>query len=118
MFVPFAQLLAERDDHTEGTLAEAERVRVQAAELKGEVDTAMAAARAEALAEAEKIRRQARADETGIFERAKSDAAARLAELRSGIQQERKSAASALAGEATELARQMTAAVFGPAQRN
>jgi len=113
LFVPFVQLLSERDERTEGATREAESARGDADRIRQEVETQLAAARAEAMAEAEAVRREARAEEAQIFEHAKSEATQTLGQMRAEIAVERDKAAEALRDQASSLARQMVDAILG-----
>lgn len=113
LFVPFAELLAERDARTEGAAQSADAARADAERMRADIDAQMGAARAAAIAGAEKIRRGAREEEAAIFDDAKRHAAAELARLREGIGREREQAAQALRGQAQTLADRMVDAVLG-----
>ena len=113
LFVPFAELLAERESRTEGAEESAEESLAAAGRMKADIETQISEARVAALAEAEKLRRTTREDEAAIFESAKSEATAELAQLREGIARERENAAQTLRGEAQALADGMVAAVLG-----
>ena len=113
LFVPFAELLAERESRTEGVEAAAEKSLAAAGQLKADIEAQIAAARAEALADAEKLRRTTREEEKAIFESAKNEASAELAQLREGIGREREDAAQTLRNAAQGLADGMVVAVIG-----
>lgn len=113
LFAPFSQVLEERSRRTDGTREQAARERAEAGQISERVDKELAAARARALAGADGIRRQAREREVELLARAKAEADARLAELRSGIEREREAAAKVLRDDAKRLAEEMVVAVLG-----
>ncbi|MEE8310914.1 MAG: ATP synthase F0 subunit B [Candidatus Binatia bacterium] len=113
LFVPFAELLVERESRTEGAEKSAEESLAAAERMKADIETQITEARVAALAEAEKLRRTTREEEVAIFESAKSEATAELAQLREGISRERENAAQTLRSEAQALADGMVAAVLG-----
>jgi F-type H+-transporting ATPase subunit b len=86
LFVPFLEVLNERTQRTEGAAAHAVEEQDEANELKSKIDAAMAEARREAATIAETIRREGRVTEAELYEQGKAQAAAKLAELRSGIE--------------------------------
>jgi F0F1-type ATP synthase membrane subunit b/b' len=113
LFAPFAELLAERESRTGGAEEAAEESLAAAGRMKADIEAQVAEARVAALADAEKLRRTTRDEETAIFESAKSEATAELARLREGIGRERETAAQTLRSEAQALADRMVAAVLG-----
>jgi F-type H+-transporting ATPase subunit b len=115
LFTPFAQLLAERRTCTEGAREEAVRNHDAANELARTIERSLQEARAVAAAEAEAIRRQTREREAELFNQAKLEAAARLAQLRAGISRERDAAKEVLRQDARVLATSMADAVLRPA---
>jgi len=114
LFVPFGELLAERERRTEGAREQAARDQAEAVALERAITLGLNEARAIAVAEAESIRRDARERETAMFNDAKLSAATRLAELRRAIAEERERAKKALNAEATGLAHAMVEAVLRP----
>ncbi len=113
LFKPYAEILSRRDSRTIGASRSADEDQQAARELRSRIDEAMAAARIEAQVEAEAVRRQARVEEAALYERAKMDAATRLAELGAALDKEREAARASLGSEAKTLADQMTRAVLG-----
>ena len=113
LFKPYLEILSRRDARTTGASRSADEDQHAARELRSRIDEAMAAARVEAQVEAEAVRRQARVEEASLYERAKVNAAARLAELSAALDKERETARASLRSEAKALADQMTRAVLG-----
>lgn len=113
LFAPFLEVLNERADRTEGAAAHAVEEQDEANELKSKIDAAMAEARREASTIAETIRREGRAKEAEIYERGKEAAAAKLAELRAGIESERSAAENDLRDNAKAIAASMIENVLG-----
>lgn len=113
LFRPYADVLARRDERTLGASLTAETDQQAVRELRARIDEAMSAARAEAQAQAEAIRRETRAEEASLYERAKGEAASRLAAIDAAIQGECSAARATLERDALLLAEQMTRVVLG-----
>jgi F-type H+-transporting ATPase subunit b len=113
LFVPYAAVLEEREARTEGASQDAVLEHAEADELAKKIDAELSATRTAAAEEAEKIRLRTRGEEAKIFDAAKTDASAKLDELRAQIDQGTESARSSLAADAKALAEEMTAAVLG-----
>ena len=113
LFAPFLEVLNERAERTEGATAHAVEEQDEAAELKAKIDAALADARREASAVAETIRRDGRAKEAEIYEHGKEQAAAKLADLRAGIESERAGAAGDLRETAKSIASSMVENILG-----
>jgi F-type H+-transporting ATPase subunit b len=113
LFKPYLEILSRRDARTTGASRSADEDQHAARELRSRIDEAMAAARVEAQIEAEGVRRQARAEEASLYDRAKADAASRLADLSAALDKERAAAHALLRSEAKVLADQMTRVVLG-----
>ena len=113
LFAPFLEVLNERAERTEGAAAHAVEEHDEANELKSKIDTAMSEARREAATIAETIRREGRASEAEIYEQGKEAAAAKLAELRAGIESERSAAENDLRDNAKTIAVSMVENVLG-----
>jgi F-type H+-transporting ATPase subunit b len=113
LFRPFAALLNERENLTDGMLAESQASRANTNQLRERIEREMAQARAAATADAEMIRREARTEEAAVYERAKQEAASRLGALRSEIDGARDAARESLRREAKELASAMVSSVLG-----
>jgi len=107
LFTPFLALLDERRRRSEGALEAAESDRTRAEQIRLQIESELAAARAEATARAEEIRRAAREEERRIFATAEAQATARLEELRREIAHERREAEQALRVDCERLASQM-----------
>jgi F-type H+-transporting ATPase subunit b len=118
LFRPFAALLNEREQQTDGMLAESEVSRANTNQLRQRIEREMTEARTAATGVAEAIRREARAEEAAMYERAKQEAASRLAALRSEIDEAREVARKTLQQEATELASAMVSSVLGDRVRS
>ena len=117
LFAPFGELLAERTKQTEGAAKSAAADQSRAEALAGEIEEKLAQTRRAAMAEAEAIRRNAREQESAIFNAAKADATTRLTSLRSAIDAERANAQRALRDEARSLARAMVDTVLAASPR-
>jgi F-type H+-transporting ATPase subunit b len=113
LFRPYADVLARRDARTIGASQTAETDQQAVRALQERINEAMAAARAEAQVQAEAIRRDARAEEASLYERAKGEAASRLAAIDAAIQGECSAARTTLEREAGSLAERMTRLVLG-----
>jgi len=113
LFAPFLQVLEERSRRTDGTREQAARDRAEAEQTSARVNRELAATRAGAMADADRIRRQGREREVELLAHAKAEADVRLAELRSGIEREREAAAKVLRDDVRGLAEQMVTAVLG-----
>jgi F-type H+-transporting ATPase subunit b len=118
LFRPFAALLNEREKQTDGMLAESQASRANTNQLRERIEREMAQARTVAAGDAEMIRREARAEEAAVYERAKQDAAVRLAGLRSEIHAAREVARKSLQQEANEIASAMVSSVLGERVRS
>lgn len=104
LFTPFLALLDERRRRSEGALEAAETDRARAEQIRLQIESEVAAARAAATARAEEVRRAAREEERRIFATAEAQAAARLEELRREIVHERREAEQALRVDCKRLA--------------
>ncbi len=113
LFVPYAELLAEREARTEGASQGAVADRAHADELAAKINAELSIARTLAAEEAETIRVATRADEAKIFAAAQADATAKLTRLRGEIAKETASARDSLRGDAQALATEMTNAILG-----
>ncbi len=118
LFRPFAAVLAEREGQTEGAVADAEHTRAHADELRIRVEREIAETRNAAMVGAEASRREIRAEDAAIYDRAKQDAGARLATLRAGIETERRAASETLRKQAGDVAAGMVASVLGNGGRS
>ncbi len=113
LFKPYAEILKQRDARTVGTSRAADEDQHAVRELRARIDAEMATARGEAHQQAESIRKDARAEEAALYERAKASSTSRLAELRKSLDAERVAARTALGADAKALADAMTRAVLG-----
>ncbi len=113
LFAPYAALLAEREARTTGDSGQADDMRAEAEELEARVQREMADARARAMASVEAVRKDTREQEAALFHDASTKAAARLAELRGGIEDARREASAQLEQDARALAGDMVGAVLG-----
>jgi F-type H+-transporting ATPase subunit b len=116
LFVPYAELLAERDARTEGASRGAVAERAEADELAAKIEVEMSAARTAAAEEAEKIRVGTRGEESEIFAAAAAAAATTLVQLRAEIEKETAGARDSLRSDAKALAGEMTDAILGGGQ--
>jgi F-type H+-transporting ATPase subunit b len=113
LFRPFAALLSEREKQTDGVLAESERSRENTNQLRQRIEREMAEARTAAMGQADAIRREARAEEAALYDRAKEEAASRLIALRSEIDAAQDAARKGLEQEVQGLASAMVGSVLG-----
>ncbi|HYC57835.1 MAG TPA: ATP synthase F0 subunit B [Candidatus Binatia bacterium] len=113
LFVPYLELLDERQARTVGDAALAAEQTVEAQALAARIDEDLARARSQTMSEVDAIRRQTKDEEREIFARAQADAAARLGELRTAVSSATTEARQALGTEAKALADRMVAAVLG-----
>jgi len=113
LFKPYTDVLVRRDERTVGASLAAETDQADVRAMRARIADSIGAARAEAQLQAEAIRREARAEEVALYGRAKSDAAARLAQLRTALDDECTAARAALKGDARSLAEQMAQVVLG-----
>lgn len=117
LFQPFAAVLAEREARTEGDQGKADEALASVEEMRVRVERASAEARAAASAEYETIRRGTKEQEAAILATAQADAAAKLAEMRAGIEQAREQASGELKAEARAMADEMVKAVLSQGGR-
>ena len=113
LFAPFGALLAERTRRTRGVREQAAKVHAESEALASTITRALEEARDSARAQADAIRREARARETETLNAAKRTAAERLSTLRVAIAQERDRATKTLRDEAAGLAQSMVDSVLG-----
>lgn len=112
LFAPFSELLTAREQRTLGARERAAKDQAEAEALARTITRGLEEARAVALSEAASIRRGTREREGEIFNEAKRAAAAKLAELRASIGQERDRAKKSLRDDAAGLAHSMVEAVL------
>ena len=113
LFKPYAQVLSQRDARTVGTSRAADEDQHVVRDLRARIDAEIATARGEAQRLAEAVRKEARTEETALYEQAKAAAAARLSQLGSALDAERAAASKVLVADAKTLAEQMTRVVLG-----
>ena len=104
--------LHHRDEKTAGALAEAKRLRDEAASLKGEYETAMAEVRRSAARAREEIRRRAEAEERQLLETARNEAARALDGFRAKVAEELAATRTELEGQADDLAERVARTVL------
>lgn len=112
LFRPYVDVLERRDASTHGSVHAAEGDRQTAARVKGEIDAALAAAKIDAHAQADALRKQAQREESAILDDAKAAATAQLAKLRLALDAEVSAARSSLETDARRLADLMVSAVL------
>ncbi len=110
---PTQKLLEERDRRTSGAQVEAEQMRDEAAEMQAEFERKLADARHAGNTAGDQVRREAEASEHEILEKARSEAAARVEEVRARIGRETDEARSSLRQDADTLARLVAEKVLG-----
>jgi len=103
VFDRFLQALDRRHERTRGGLAEAGKLREEAARLQAEYETQMAGIRRQAVSAREEIRSQAEKEEQQLIESARREAAEVLAALRAKINEEVRTARAALESETANL---------------
>ena len=102
------ETLRERGERTSGALAEAKRLRDEAATLRAEYETAMAEVRREAAQAREGIRRRAEAEERELLESARAEASKTLETFRATVAAEVAAARAELEREADVLAERVS----------
>ncbi len=112
LFLPFLEVIEERERRTAGARASADSDRRQAEQARERIERELAETRLRAAARAEEIRRQTRREEREIFAEAERRASERLAELRGGIEREAERAAQELRAQAQTVAARMVAALL------
>lgn len=113
LFRPYLQLLAERESRTTGDAEAAGAETAEAEELKLRIEAQLADARSAAFRQVEVLRAETKAEEARLFEAARNESAAKLGELRAGIERERIGAQSTLASDARQMVAEMVKAVLG-----
>ena len=113
LFVPFQELLAERAARTTGDEDEADAHRAEAEELAAKVEAEMAAARSEAMAEVDAVRRETKSKENELLATAQQTAAERLTALRAEIADARSEAEGVLKADSEAMANEMVEAILG-----
>jgi F-type H+-transporting ATPase subunit b len=104
--------LHRRDEKTAGALAEAKRLREEAASLRSEYETAMTEVRRSAARAREDIRKRAEAEERELLETARTEAARALEEFRGKVASELAAARTDLERQADDLAEQVARTVL------
>jgi F-type H+-transporting ATPase subunit b len=107
VFERILENLHKRDEKTAGALAEAKRLRDEAASLRSEYEVAMAEVRRSAARARDEIRRQAESEERGLLETARNEAARSLESYRAKIAEELAAARGELDRQADDLAEQV-----------
>ncbi|MGH7803042.1 MAG: ATP synthase F0 subunit B, partial [Candidatus Binatia bacterium] len=104
--------LHARDEKTAGALAEAKRLRDEAASLKSEYEVAMSEVRRSAARARDEIRRQAESEERELLESARNEAARALESYRAKIAEELAAARGELDRQADDLAQQVARTIL------
>ena len=104
--------LHKRDEKTAGALAEAKRLRDEAASLRSEYETAMAEVRKSAAQARDEIRRRAEAEERELLETARNEGARALEGFRGKVAEELATARADLERQAGDLAEQVARTVL------
>ena len=112
---PTQKLLEERAKRTTGALAEAEKMRDEAADMQAEFDRKLAEARIAGGNAGDQVRREAEAEEHRILDTARTDASRLVEEVRGRIGAESEQARSALRQDADTLAKLVAEKVLGRA---
>jgi F-type H+-transporting ATPase subunit b len=98
------ETLHEREERTSGALAEAKRLRDEAAMLRAEYETAMGEVRREAAQARDEIRRRAEGEERELLESARAEASKTLESFRATVAAEVAAARDELERDADVLA--------------
>lgn len=114
-FEPVAALLRARRERSDGAVAEAAVVRAEAEKLRAEHAAALAATRADAQGEVQRILREAEAEQKRLIAEASADAERVLDEARRRIATEASEARKSIGAEADAIARQVAATIVGRA---
>jgi F-type H+-transporting ATPase subunit b len=112
-FDPFVALLEAREARTVGARQEAQRLTAAAQESEAEYEQRVHAARLVAAADVDATRGATESEERRLLEAARTEAGARLAELRETLARQREAARASLAGEARGLADRIVEQVIG-----
>jgi F-type H+-transporting ATPase subunit b len=112
---PMLALLAERETHVAGFLAEAETIEEDVATRTQVLDGRLSDARAEAVAERNRLRKASQTAEREIVDAARTVAEARMAEARAELDEQRAVAGAELRASAGALSVGIASAVLGRA---
>lgn len=112
---PTQKLLEERAKRTTGALADAEKLRDEAADLQTEFDRKLAEARIAGSSAGDQVRRDAEAQEHQILDQARNDSARLVEEVRDRIRAETEQARTTLRDDADTLAKLVAEKVLGRA---
>lgn len=112
---PTQKLLEERAKRTTGALADAEKLRDEAADLQTEFDRKLAEARIAGSSAGDQVRREAEAQEHQILDQARNDSARLVDEVRDRIRAETDQARTTLRDDADTLAKLVAEKVLGRA---
>ena len=112
---PLVRILAEREQRTTGTMARAEAVCAEAAQVQEELGTRLARAREDAQARRNAIMNEVEAEERGILDAARAESVQTLGAVRSAVAEEISDARTALQAEAQALSREAAARILGRA---
>jgi F-type H+-transporting ATPase subunit b len=113
VFDRFVETIEARHHHTHGALAEARKLREEAASLRAGVDASMDELRRQAARAKDEIRRQAAEEERRLVEEAREDASRVLEEMRKRLAGEAAATRAALEGETEGLAEAVAQVVLG-----
>lgn len=113
VFDRFLGAVEKRRERSEGALAEAKRLRDEAAVLRSEQEAALAEVGREAARARDELRQQAAAEERSLIEAAREDAARTLEALRVEVAREIDAARRSLEGEVQALAERMAQTILG-----
>ncbi len=118
IFRPMLTMLAEREKNIHGYRKEAELLQGELDGKLSELDARLAAARAEASAERDRLRAESKVAEDAISARARAEADAILTEARAKLAADTVAARDSLAGAAADLSQQIAARVLGRSLEN
>ena len=114
-FDPALRVIAAREKHSHGSIAEAKRLQDEAERLRREHAAAMDQARSEAQREVQDLLRQADATHRELIEQATADAHRTASEMREHVATEVAAARKELQAEAHTIARELAKTVLGRA---
>jgi F-type H+-transporting ATPase subunit b len=117
VFDPALRLITARRRAIDGPLAEAERLRREAAEMHAHYEATLEAARVSARKEIDDIRRRAEAEDERLLEQVRAETADMVAKVRETLAREVESARASMVRHAAEISLEAAEKVLGRSLR-
>jgi F-type H+-transporting ATPase subunit b len=117
VFDPALEVITARRRAIEGSLAEAERLRREAAEMHSRYEATLEAARASARKEIDTMRRHAEAEDERLLEQVRTETAGMVAKVRETLAREVEAARATMARHAAEISLEAAEKVLGRSLR-